>query len=163
MDYSKKVASVPNICKIYLDFTGKSLAFNPDDVNFNDTVISNGLIQETYFQKGSVQFTESSAETAAGVKYEQKLNLSFNSADNQRAIRIHDLHNIRHVILELTNGELLIMGRNDYFQNKKPIVSTNSTHIKTTAEITTESVIPLTKYIGNAISGLPEIIPLMLI
>lgn len=163
MDFSKKVHSVPNICKVYFDFTGKSLAFNPNEVNFQDTLILNGLIQETYFHKGSIQFSESSAETVSGVKYEQTVNISFNSSDPDRAKRIQELHKVRHIILQLTNGEHLIIGRNDYFQNKKPKCSTSNNHIKTAAEFYSESVIPVSKYIGNVISGLPDIIPLVLL
>lgn len=160
MDLSKKVSTVPNICKVYLDFTGKSLAFNPNVANFGDTIITNGLIQETYFQKGSIQFSEKSAETAAGVKYVQEINISFNSSDADRAKRIHEMHNIHHVILELTNGETIVIGRNDYFQNKKPKVNTSNNQIKTVVEIATESMIPTSNYIGNVLVGLPDIIPL---
>lgn len=162
MDLSKKVHSVPNICKVYLDFTGKSIAFNTTAANFGYTLISNGLILETYFQKGSVQFTENSSEAPAGVKYDQTLNISFNSSDPDRAKRIQEMHKIRHVILELTNGEIILIGRNDYFQNKKPKINTTNNHIKTSVEIYTESIIPASKYIGNVLVGLPDIIPLTL-
>lgn len=163
MDFAKKVQSVPNICKVFLDFTGRSIAFNPTAANFGDTLISNGLIQETYFHKGSIQFAENSSETSAGTKYDQTVNISFNSSDPDRAKRIQELHKIRHIILVLTNNENIVIGRNDYFQNKKPKVNTVSNHIKTAAEIYTESIIPASNYIGNVLVGLPDIIPLTLI
>ncbi|HLV52168.1 MAG TPA: hypothetical protein VKY44_09465 [Flavobacterium sp.] len=162
MDYSKKVPSVPNICKVYFDFTGRSLALNPEEPDFNDTVLSNGFIQETYFHKGSIQFSENSSETTAGVKYEQTINISFNSSDKDRIPRIQQLHTVKHIILKLTNGEQLLIGRNDYFQNKKPKTSTTNNHAKTIVEYYTESILPVSNYIGNVITGLPEIIPLVL-
>ena len=163
MDFAKKVQSVPNICKVFLDFTGKSLAYNPEEANFQDTLLSNGLVQETYFHKGTIQFAENSTEVPAGTKYDQTLNISFNSSDPDRAKRIQELRKIRHVILVLTNGEKIVIGRNDYFQNKKPKVNTVNNHIKTAAEIYTESIIPASNYIGNVLVGLPDIIPLTLI
>lgn len=163
MDFAKKVNSVPNICKVYFDFTGKSLAYNPEGANFQDTLLSNGLVQETYFHKGTIQFAENSTEVPAGTKYDQTLNISFNSSDPQRHERITQMHKVRHIILELTNGERLVIGRNDYFQNRKPKVSTTNNQIKTAVEFYTESIIPASKYIGNVLVGLPDIIPLTFI
>jgi len=160
MDYSKKVHSVPNICKVYFDFTGKSLALNPNQPSFIDTILSNGLVKETYFHKTSVQFTETSSEGVAGIKYEQTFSITFNSNDAKRYQRIHDLHKVNHIIIQLTNGEHLVFGRNDYFQNKKPICTTSNTHVKTSAEFYCESIIPISKYLGNVLVGLPGIIPL---
>lgn len=163
MDFSQKVQNVPNICKVFFDFTGKSLAFNPNTTNFQDTIISNGLIEETYFHKGSIQFAETSTETIADVKYEQTLNISFNSADANRAQRIQEMHKVKHIVIVLTSGEQILFGRNDYFQNKKPKANTANNHIKTSVEFYTESIIPISKYIGNVLVGLPEIIPLTFI
>ena len=163
MNLFTKVSSVPNICALYFDLSGKSIAFDPDDVNFHHTVVSNGLIQESYFQKSTVQFSEKASETTPGTKIEQTLTVSFNSSDEKRSERIMELMGVRHIIIKLTNGETLIMGRNDYFQNKKPLVTINSNHIKTTAEFYCESIIPISRYIGNVLVGLPNILPLTLV
>lgn len=158
-----KVSSVPKICAVYFDLSGKSIAFNPDAVNFHHTVITNGFIEESYFHKSTIQFSESASELAAGTKFEQKLSMSFNNSDPNRADRMMELFTVRHIILELTNGERLVLGRNDYFQNKKPIISVNSDHIKLTAEFYSESIIPISKYIDNVLIGLPNILPMTLI
>lgn len=163
MSLFTKVSSVPKICAVYFDLSGKSIAFDPDAVNFHHTSIVNGFIEESYFHKSTIQFSESSSETAAGTKFEQKLSMSFNNSDPNRANRMMELLSVRHVILDLTNGERLVLGRNDYFQNKKPVISTSSDHIKLTAEFYSESIIPISKYIDNVLVGLPNILPMTLI
>ncbi len=160
MDFSKPVYSVPNICKVYFSFSGKSLAYNPLEPEFENTILSNGLIQETYFHKGSIQFSENSKQINAGTIYEQTLSISFNSSDANRSTRITTLEKANHIIIILTNGEKFIMGRNDFYQNKKPILNTTNNHIKTSAEFYCESIIPISKYIGNVLIGTPGIVPL---
>ena len=160
MDFSKKVSSAPNICKVYLDFTGKSLAYNPSSATFHDTIVTNGLIKETYFHKSTIQFSEISIETAAGTKFEQRLSISFNNNDQDRSKRLLQLIGVKHIILKLDTGEVLCIGRNDYVQNKKPNLETTNTHIKTQADFSCESIIPASNYIGNILINLPGIIPL---
>lgn len=160
MSLFKKVQGTPNICAIYLDFTGESINYDVSSSSFHGTILANGATYETHFQKGNVSFQEDSSEVAAGILFKQKLSITFNSSDENRSDRILEYHKTKHVIIKLTNGEVFVLGRNDFTQNKKPTITTNSNGKITSVEFYTESIIPISKYLGSLVIGLPEIIPL---
>src|SRR5690606_41671855 len=59
----------------------------------------------------------------------RSLMLSFpEKFDSSRADRIAQLHKIKFITLNLSNGKALIIGRNDFYQNTKPKVSVESNH-----------------------------------
>lgn len=160
MNLLKKVSGTPNICTIYLDFTGESVNYDASSSSFHNTILANGATFETHFQKGNVSFQEESSEVAAGILFKQKLSITFNSSDSKRSERILEYHKTKHVIIKLTNGEVFVLGRNDFKQNKKPIITTNSNDKISSVEFYSESIIPISKFLGSLIIGLPEIIPL---
>lgn len=160
MTLLKKVSKTPSICSIYLDFTGDSINLDFQSSSFHSTILTNGLLEETHFQKGSVSLSEESDETAAGTYFKQTLQITFNSSDENRSERITEYHKTKHIIIKLSNGETLIMGRNDFKQNKRPRITSSHTHNKSTIQFYCESILPLSKYGGSVLVGLPEIIPL---
>ena len=160
MDLFKKVSSVPNICKIFFDLTGSSIAYAPEDPNFENSLLTNGFLVDVYFQKSSIQFSEESSEENAGIRYTQTLNLSFVNSDALRADRLQELHRVRNIIIKLTNGETFVLGRNDFYQNKKPSLKSQSSLVKTSLEFYSESTVPITKYIGNILVNIPDAVPL---
>lgn len=160
MQLLKKVSGTPNICSIYLDFTGDSINLDVNSSSFHGTVLTNGATFETHFQRGSVSFSEESSEVAAGTLFKQKLSISFNSSDQYRSERILEYNKTKNIILKLSNGECFIMGRNDFKQNRSPIITTSSTFQKTIVEFYTESIIPISRYLDLTVFGFPEIIPL---
>lgn len=160
MNLLNKVSSTPSICEILLDFTGESINYSLQEVNFKNTLLTNGLITETHFQKGNVSFSEQSAESKAGLYFKQTLSITFNSSDKDRYERILKYHCTKNIIIVLNNGERFLMGRNDFKQNRRPKIESTNTHQKSTIEFYTESIVPISKYLGTVIVGLPEIIPL---
>lgn len=160
MSLLNKVSKTPSICSIYLDFTGDSINLDLNGSSFHSTMLTNASLEETHFQRGNVSFSEESDESPAGIYFKQNLQISFNSSDQNRSERIIEYHKTKHILIKLSNGETLIMGRNDFKQNKRPRITSNNTHNKSTIQFYGESIIPISRYQGSVLVGLPEIIPL---
>lgn len=160
MQLLKKVSGSPNICSVFLDFTGDSISYDVESSSFHTTMLVNGATFETHFQRGNVSFQEDSSESPAGVIFKQKLSITFNSSDQYRSERILEYNKTKNIIVKLSNGESFVIGRNDFKQNKRPVITTSSNSQKTTVEFYTESIIPITRYLGSLVIGFPEIIPL---
>lgn len=162
MSLLNKVSKTPSICEVYLDFTGQSINLDFNDASFYASMIANGTIEETHFQKGSVSFSEESENSPGGLFFKQNLQITFNSSDENRLERILEYHKTKNVIIKLSDGNSFVLGRNDFSQNRSPKITSSNTHNKTTIQFYTESIIPVSKYQGTVLVGLPEIIPLIL-
>ena len=159
-----KVKSVPNICGIQLAFNGELL---PSIIEGYQPFI-NSLMQSTEFTKayfgiGSVSFSEESDDSAAGTSWTQKLVIRFPGSDDSRAYRLAAFHKVKFIKIRLTNGRDLLMGRNDFGQNAKPMVKTSINANIGQAEFQTVSIMPLGYTPNPDTGGLPDFIPLDLI
>lgn len=163
MQLLEKVTFNPNICGVELGFTGNLLASSiPEWQEFYNSYMSGIDFTKTYIGLGSVAFEEQSAESAAGISYKQKIIIRFPVTDSKRAERLALMHQVRFLKLKLTNGLDLVIGRNDYQQNARPKIKTES-NIKM-GEITFETVsITPAGFVANAQAyGLPTFIPISL-
>lgn len=128
-----KISGTPFICKIYLDFNG-SLTPVKEAVNQNffDSFGNQYTWKETHFGKKSVRFSETEKPTKAGAVFTQSLQITFPNSDALRSDRIEKVKTTKFVRIELSNGNSIVMGRNDYYQNKKLAITQKSDGLKTT-------------------------------
>ena len=159
-----KVKSVPNICGVELAFNGDLLpsiieGYQP----FINSLMQNTDFTKTYFGVGSVSFSEESDDNAAGDSWTQKLVIRFPSSDDSRAYRLATFHKVKFIRIKLTNGRDLVMGRNDFTQNARPLVKTSTNANIGQAEFQTVSITPLGYTPNPDAGGLPDFIPLDLI
>jgi hypothetical protein len=141
MQLLKKVTSKAFICKIYIDYIGAlTPVSSSENQNFFDAKGNEFTWRDTHFGKQSVSFRETEKQTKAGSIYTQSLKISFPNTDDKRTDRIEKIKTAKFIQIALSNGQLLVMGRNDYHQNKKPVIKASSTALKTTITFTTESM-----------------------
>jgi hypothetical protein len=138
-----RVRVSPNICGIELAFTGELLAssipewqpfYNSSKLGLDFTKIHIGL--------GSVSFNEESQESDAGTSYKQTVTIRFPSTDGNRSERIELMKRVRFIKLNLTVGEDIIIGRNDYKQNARPKINTKTNVKVAEIEFQTVSIFP---------------------
>lgn len=161
MQVLDKVRFSPNICGVELGFYGQlKPSAIPEWQQFYNSYMDNIDFTKTYIGLASVSFEEQSAESAAGISYKQKISIRFPSTDSKRSERLILMQRVRFLKLKLTNGLDLVIGRNDYHQNARPKIKTES-NIKM-GEITFETVsITPAGFVANAQSyGLPTFIPI---
>ena len=137
-----KVAKTPQICGVYLDFGGSTLpSAIPGYLPFFNTIATNHVFQEAYGGKASLLFSEESVKSNAGYSWKQKFSLRFPATDSERPERLQEFLKVKFVKLKLTNGLFLIIGRNDYNQNKNPDVQINADSKMATIEISCISIV----------------------
>ena len=144
MDLSVKVPYLKNICGIAIDLSSlpipsSSVAGQP----FYDSYLASSAAQSVYFGKSSVSFSEVSKEHKAGDYFEQKVQLSFPNSDAERALRIEEFRKAKFLVVQLSGGNALLLGRNDYFQNALPTIKISSNAQLTTVEFTSTSMMPV--------------------
>lgn len=122
MSLSKKVKVRPYICGVFLCFNA-SFTASTSFQNFYDTDILEADVVSLYATSSKVKFTETKTSTRAGYQYKQNISISLPIADELRSEHITRIHQAEQVVLKLTNGEYLFLGRNDARQNTKPKIS----------------------------------------
>lgn len=133
MSVLNKVFGAPYICKVFLDFNGSLTPVNnAEQQNFTDSSGNQYTWKETHFGRKTVSFSERENVTKAGTEYTQQLRISFPNSDKLRADRIEKIKTTQFVRLLLSNGLYIVMGRNDFFQNKKLQITQTSNENKTT-------------------------------
>jgi hypothetical protein len=158
-----RVTVNPNICGVEIAFTGEVTAANiPDWQPFHNSSMFAVDFGKTYVGLGSVSFTEESEYSLAGTSYKQIITIRFPSNDANRAERIELMHKVKFIKLKLSNGRDLIIGRNDFKQNARPKIKTE-TNIKTAeAKFQTISISPAGFVSNPDAYGLPTLIPISL-
>jgi len=156
-------AKAPNICGIQLDFGGNLIPSNIVGFQpFFNSVAPDSQFQKVYHGKSTVSFLEESSKSSAGDSWKQKVIFRFPATDALRATTLNELLKIKFVKITLTNGLFLVIGRNDYFQNKPPDVTINVSEKMATLEVNCLSISPagfipdITQY------ELPAFIPITL-
>jgi hypothetical protein len=141
MEILEKVRVNPNICRIQLDFAG---ALSPEAAssiqNFYNSRGVDNIWNDAYFGKKRVSFRETSKSSKSGLSFTQVLEIKFPSNDSNRSDRISLFEKVKYVKLILDNGNTMVIGRNDYFQNKLPDVSITSDEMITTVKFETKSI-----------------------
>ena len=141
MELLDKVKVNPEICHISLDFDGGLNAdYSKAAQNFYNSKENGNNWNKTHFGKTTVSFQEDSKTSDAGESFTQTLSIKFPSNDDHRSDRIAFFKFVKFIKLDLTNGAQMVLGRNDYFQNKTPKVTTRSTHKFTTVTFVIESI-----------------------
>ena len=129
----------PNICGVEVAFTGELTASSiPDWQQFYNSSMFATDFTKTYVGLGSVSFGEESEYSLAGTSYKQSVTIRFPSNDANRAERIELMQKVKFLKLKLTNGRDIVIGRNDYKQNARPKIKTE-TNIKT-AEVKFQTI-----------------------
>lgn len=164
MELLDRVNINPNICGVELAFTGEITAANiPEWQPFYNSAMHDLDFSKTYVGLGSVSFGEESEDNPAGTLYKQSISIRFPSNDKNRSERLELMHKVKFVKLKLSNGRDLVIGRNDFFQNARPKIKTE-TNIKTAeVRIQTISIAPAGFVSSPGAFGLPTLIPLTLI
>lgn len=154
MSLLNKVTTAPFICRIAFDFASELTPLSKANAqNFFNSVGNNYTWLPTHFGKRKVSFRETEKITASGTEYKQELKIVFPSTDQYRSDRLALIKQAKYIRLELSNGLMLLMGRNDFFQNKRPEFKASSTEKKTTLTITTKSIFPIGFLEVNDLAG----------
>ena len=151
MDYNR-INKFTAICKVRIYFSGNFPLITlsndqPQDGNrfYQSEPTRKAESAEVYHGKSSFRFSETGKETAAGVVYSQNITLRYPSMADKRAQRNHSFHSVKYVEMQLTDGTILIMGRNDIQQNTKIKVETSSDLNLTEVKMSAESIQPVLK------------------
>lgn len=161
VDLARRVTAVPNICGIELAFGG---ILKPSTIEgyqiFNNSIPAGTDFARIYSGKASVNFSEDSDKTAAGIVWKQKLTFRFPASDKVRAERLELVHHVRFIKIKLDSGRSFVLGRNDFKQNARPVVDIKVTDKLAQVEIATRSIFA-TGYIPEVnTDGLPVLFPI---
>ncbi|WP_372758112.1 hypothetical protein [Mariniflexile sp.] len=144
MSILSKVVGAPFICKVYLDFNGSLTALSgAEHQNFYNSLGNQYTWKPLHIGLKTVSFSDKEKTSRAGSSYEQQLKVSFANTDSLRTDRIEKIKSTKFVRIELSNGQSIVMGRNDYFQNKPLEVTYASDEVKTTITFKTVSIFPI--------------------
>ena len=162
MSIFQKIKINPQICGIELDFNGELSPENSKATqNFYNSAGVDNNWNTTYFGKKTVSFSETSKTSRAGTSFKQTLKIKFPSNDSSRSDRIALIEKVKFIKLILTNDTNLVLGRNDFFQNKSPEVKISSTEKITTITFTTKSIfsIGFIDALGEDASAFSDLLP----
>lgn len=162
MSLSQKVQDFPFICGVYLNFSSKFDPVNNADIlqNFFDTDLLNSDIEQIYISKSKTQFQEQSQPTRSGDEYKQQLTISFPITSIQRSENIERVKKAKNIIIRLTNGRYLLIGRNDIETNTKPKVKFQSNERIAVFQFETKSIFPTGYTFLEGLAGFPFLIPI---
>ena len=145
-----RVNQNPQICgvKIYFDGGFQLLRFlenGPKDKKRYYETKPTGIVkaEKVYLGRGSFRFQENPQTSEAGTSYKQTASFRFPSNDPMRGQRIDSFQKVKYLEMMLSNGDSLILGRNDIFQNRKPNVLVSSDLQMTEVKIESESIQPV--------------------
>lgn len=161
--FGKAGGALSRICGIDIGFQGNAIpssiaGYQP----FYNSILVDYNFQAAYHGVSTVSFTEENVHTTAGYSWKQKLTFRFPTADRDRALRLTEFQKITYAKIKMSSGLHLLLGRNDFEQNKKPAVSISVSGTMAILEISTESVFA-TGYTPNFDAyGLPTFVPITL-
>ncbi len=156
-----KVLSNVHACGIELAFEGDAVPSNIIGWQpFYNSLFDNATFEKAYASLSSIFFNEESTPTPSGPSYKQKLTWRFPEHDPYRSERIALIHKIKFVKFKFTSGLDLVVGRNDVFQNAKPVIKVSSDGQLCVVEVETMSISPAGFTPNPNAYGLPTFIPL---
>lgn len=161
MQLLDKVLSNVHLCGVQLSFDATAIpsviaGWQP----FYNSAFENFDFEKAYASLSSIDFSEESAESNAGISFKQKVVFRFPNSDKNRATRIELLKKVKYIKLMQTNGLDILIGRNDFNQNAKPKLKIKQN--EQICEVSFESSsISASGYAPRTIAyGLPSLIPL---
>lgn len=164
MEILDRVKSNINLCAVEIAF---SAGTTPSSIEgwqpFYNTTFQDTEFSKAYAGLSSIEYSEESIESAAGTSHKQKISFTFPNSDAQRADRIALLLKVKFIKLKQTNGLDLIIGRNDFFQNTKPLVKVRSNEQLCQIDIESLSMFPSGYTPSFTSYGLPALIPITLL
>jgi len=159
-----RVLSNIHACGIELVFEGDVVPSNITGWQpFYNSFFENATFEKAYASLSSIFFSEESIQGPAGTYYKQKATWRFPEHDANRSERIALIHLIKFIKFKFTSGLDLIVGRNDVFQNSKPIIKVSSDGQLCVVEVETTSIFPSGFTPNPSAYGLPNIVPLSLL
>lgn len=161
MSISKKIKDRPYICGVLLSFGSVVSPVAGADVlqNFFDTEISSPQIEAIYTTKSKTSFQERSQPTRSGYAYTQRLSISLPIGSIDRSEKIEKVKQCKHVVLQLTNGRYIFLGRNDQNPNTAPKMQYSADERIGTFQFTTQSMFPAGYTQLENLDGFPFLIP----
>ena len=163
-DLSLRVKTLPGICGIAFSFDGNMIPSAIEGYQpFYNSLPDGSVFQEAYFGKASVSLEETSEESNAGISYTQVLQIRFPGSDKMRAQRIVDISKAKYIMVRLSTGLCIVLGRNDFEQNARPQVQAKLDHRLAQVQFTTFSIMPSGYTPNPSTIGLPTLIPIDLI
>ena len=164
MSLSQKIQDQPYICGVLLSFGSVVVPTAGADVlqNFFDTEITSPEIETIYTTKSKTSFQESSKPSRSGYVYEQRVSISLPIGSIGRSIHIEKVKQTRHVILQLTNGRYLFLGRHDHKHNTAPKMKYSADERIASFQFETQSMFPMGYTQIESLSGFPFLIPVTL-
>lgn len=159
-----RVSTLPNICGIELATTGTMLPSTIQGYQqFANSITQNADFISAHSGRAAVSFSEESVKSNAGIPYKQKLTIQFPGSDALRSDRIIYINKTRYIKILLSNGKHLLLGRNDFAQNARPIISIKTDHRLVQAEFETTSIMPTGYTPAFDAFGLPVFFPITFI
>ena len=159
IDLAEKSTEKPFICGVAYSRSLKSYPKTGENGFVNTSLLSD-VFEDLYASISAIAFNQKSTNTRSGVYFTQQLRLQFPNGDAFMAARIQELMRARYMIIKLTNGRSLIIGRNDVDQNTRPKITIESNTRTTQVTFESQSIFPAGHF--NDLSGklLPQLIPL---
>lgn len=152
-----RVADNVHICGVEIALVGKAIpSINPVWQRLYNSIFEDDDFQKVYAGLSSLQFNEESVNTSAGMYFKQKVTFRFPTTDNLRADRLMFFSKIKFIKLLLTNGLEIVVGRNDFEQNAKPLVEIKTNEQLAEVEVNTSSIFA-SGYTYSSINGSPMI------
>lgn len=154
-----KTNVTPFVCGVrFSEDATTFLGTNPS--NFNDTGFIPGATEDIYTSISSLKYVQTSKRTKSGQAFNQKFQFQFPNGDAFIAQRIEDILKARILIIYLTDGSRMLLGRNDYYQNTRPSITTSNNTRITQITFECNSIFPAGKY--DVLSGnlLPQLFPI---
>ena len=152
-----RVADNVHICGVEIALVGKAIpSINPVWQRLYNSIFEDDDFQKVYAGLSSLNFSEESVNTSAGMYFKQKVTFRFPTTDNLRADRMMFFSKIKFIKLLLTNGLEIVVGRNDFEQNAKPVVEIKTNEQLAEVEVNTSSIFA-SGYTYSSINGSPMI------
>lgn len=158
-----RIRTNANICSVEIAFNGISVPSALEGWQpFYNSTFKDADFTEAYATITTLDFAEESNESPAGTSYKQKVTFRFPSNDKNRAKRIALLQKTKFVKLNLSEGQSIVIGRNDYNQNTAPKIGIKTNHHLCEISIESTSIFPSGFVPSTNTYGLPSFIPLEL-
>lgn len=156
---SRRLNNNPSICSVYFSFEKELDHVRGSQVsqNFFDSLPPD-TFSPIYVSRSKTQFKESFQETSAGNLFQQQVSISMPRHSYERSKNIHKIISARYIFLELTNGKILVIGRNDHKQNKKISCKYSANHAIAQFQFTCQSIFA-TGFVELDGAGFPYQIP----
>jgi hypothetical protein len=163
MDLNRRLHGYSNICGIELDYSGIAVpAYEDFQQRFYDSRMLGSNRKGVYYGPRTVNFSEVSDTTRAGIFFKQTITLQFSNFDHQVIDRLNSFLKVKYIHLRNSSGKEFVIGRNDVTQNRKPKVELKRSLNVTQVMFTTESITPSGFNDSHLNLGLPHDVPVYL-